>query len=276
MHGASTARERAQVVERYFRENFTYSLHAELIGKGHPLTVLVREKRPAYCVYFASAMAALLRSLGTPARLVGGFVIEGKNPITGSAVVRERDAHAWVEVFLEDEQRFATFDPTPWQSRDEALGLEQGIFGKLFEALGIELEGFWATFRRSPGEAIRRVFASPVLWGLLALVVAWRLLRGLSLSRAEQRRGRAMAGADPRLRALYGRYLKLLKDRARISPAPAETDDEVLARLRQGRGEAAGGAAARFVGDYRLVRYRGADWTGALEASLEQLERALR
>jgi len=276
VQGATSPREKVRAIERYFRENFEYALTTDLIGKGHPLTVLIKEKRPAYCVYFASAMAALLRTSSVPARLVGGFAVEGKNPLTGSAVVRERDAHAWVEVFLADEQRFAAFDPTPWQSREEALGLRSGIFGKLFEAVRIEFESLWATFRRSPGEVFRRIFASPILWGLVGLIVAWRLLRGLRSTRVRAR-GPAMSGTDPRLRALYGRYLKLLKARAQIAPAPSETDDEVLARLEEGRGEIARGAAAKFIGDYRLARYRGAALlTGALEASLEELEKTLR
>ena len=106
-------RAQAAALERFFHEQFAYSLETDLRGKGHPLVVLVRERRATYCVYFASAMAALLRSLGTPARLVGGFVPGDQDPLGGRALVRERDAHAWVEVWSAGDGRWLAFDPTP-------------------------------------------------------------------------------------------------------------------------------------------------------------------
>ncbi len=55
--------------------------------------------RRGNCEYFASAAALILRFLGYPTRLVVGFYGGEYNPITGFFVVRQKDAHAWVEIY---------------------------------------------------------------------------------------------------------------------------------------------------------------------------------
>ena len=271
--GASTPRARARAIEQHLQQNFTYSLRADLSGRDHPLVVLLKERRPAYCTYFASAMAALMRSLDVPARLVGGFVTEDPNPLTHKAMVRARDAHAWVEVWLEDEGRFAAFDPTPFDSRDRALGVEHGAGSVILEALGAALNAAFAAFRRSPGEFFQRLLLSPWLWGLIGLLVLWRVVARVRYGKVVRPRA-AMECADARLRALYARYLKILRARAGIEPAPAETDEAVLARLERAGGPTA--AAQRFLERYRQARYRAAPWdAGSVGAALDELERAL-
>ena len=62
-----------------------------------------------------------------PDRLVPkglSFVPQEKNPFSEAFLIRERDAHAWVEVYLPEEGRFVPFDPTPWRSR-EALEAQE-------------------------------------------------------------------------------------------------------------------------------------------------------
>ncbi len=65
-----------------------------------------------HCEYFASALALLARSLGIPARVVGGYRVSEFNRIGGYHVVRERNAHAWVEAHLSG-RGWVSFDPTP-------------------------------------------------------------------------------------------------------------------------------------------------------------------
>ena len=67
--------------------------------------------RTGYCEQFASAMAVMARSVGIPARVVIGFAAPLPRP-DGSVVVRDRDAHAWVEAWIEGEG-WVTLDPTP-------------------------------------------------------------------------------------------------------------------------------------------------------------------
>lgn len=276
--GARTPRQMAEALAEHFREEYVYSLDVDLQGKGSPLAVLIREKRPAYCTYFASAMAALLRVRGVPARVVGGFAPLEQNPLNHATVVRERDAHAWLEVYLADEGRFVAFDPTPWRSRDGALGLEDekpGLLGNLLGAGLSLLRRALAIFRSDPSGFLWSMVKSPFFFVPLVALAAWRLLGARQQRRAKGPR-EAMRGADPATRAAYARYLRALERRAGLVPAPAETDDELLARLRAARGDAAAQAAEDFLGLYRQVRYRGVPAGEPLEALVAKVDAALR
>jgi hypothetical protein len=57
-------------------------------------------------------MVLMLRSQGIPARLATGFLGADLNPLTGFYVVRQNNAHAWVEAFL-DQEGWVVLDPTP-------------------------------------------------------------------------------------------------------------------------------------------------------------------
>ena len=256
--GAATAGERARRLEAYFQDGFEYSLNVDLRGEGSPLAVMVREKRAAYCTYFASAMAALLRSVDVPARVVGGFAPEEGNPLTGTTVVRERDAHAWVEVYLAEEGRFVAYDPTPWRSRDEVMGTgkPEGRLGQVLGAMGTYFRELGAGLRHQPLARAKAMLGSPLSWGLMVGLVGWRWRPGRRKARA--RGGReAMGGSDARLSAVYARYLKTLERRAGLVPRPSETDDELLVRLRAARGETVARVAEDFLAHYRDARYRG-------------------
>ena len=86
----------------------------------------------------------------------------------------------------------------------------------------------------------------------------------------------ALEGADLALREVYASYLRLLRRRAQIAPAPTDTDDAILERIGRARGAAAKDAAARFVQSYREARYRRAPWRPeSFASSLEDLARAL-
>lgn len=71
-----------------------------------------------HCEYFASAMAVLCNLLEVPARLAVGFVMEEYDPETDEFIIRERDAHAWCEVYS-DATDWTIFDPTPSEGRQE-------------------------------------------------------------------------------------------------------------------------------------------------------------
>lgn len=275
--GAVGTRQKAAQVEAHFHANHTYSLQSDLRGDAHPLVVLITEQRPAYCAYFASAMAALLRADGGATRVVGGFVPGETNPVTGRTLVRAKDAHAWVEVWIPDEQRWVAFDPTP--SREAVLGSARpGLIQAAVEGARDAFMRAFLRVRTDPVGLLRDVLLS---WPALALVVLgagwslWLRWRG----RTFRLRGRRASGAaltDPALWPLYQRYLRLLERRARLSIAPADSDDEILARLRE-QDPAAARAAAAFLEAYRRARYRrepGAD--AALRDALEALRSALR
>lgn len=275
--GATTPRARAEALERWFRDNYQYSLSVDLSGEGSPLAVLIRERRPAWCVYFASAMAALLRSVDVPTRLAGGFVPQEENPFSGALLVRERDAHAWVEVYLEDEGRFVAFDPTPWQSRDALLPPQaRGGVGSALQAVASFFRRWTTQVLSSPLETLVMLAQAPITWVLALLVVGWRLRARVRRQRALRPR-EAMRGTDPRLAAIYARYLRAVKHGAGLVPGPAETDEELLLRLRTARGDEPADMAQAFIKLYRQVRFGGAmSDINSLVALATDLDRKLR
>ena len=69
-----------------------------------------------YCEYYASTMAVLLREMGVPTRYVQGFLPGDGKPGSGTSVVRNRDSHAWVQVFFPG-HGWIDFDPTATVAR---------------------------------------------------------------------------------------------------------------------------------------------------------------
>jgi transglutaminase-like putative cysteine protease len=113
--------ERAFILEAWFRDSgeFTYSTR---VSTGHDSLRLddwlndntSPNFRTGYCEQFAAAMAVLVRTLEIPSRAVWGFTPGSVENINGEQIVtvRDRNAHAWVEVWLEP-YGWVQFDPTP-------------------------------------------------------------------------------------------------------------------------------------------------------------------
>ena len=98
-------------IERNLQRDFRYSLRHDRATHADPIVDFLTHNRVGHCEYFASAMALMARSLGIPARVASGFRVHERNPVGGFHVVRARDAHAWVEAWVDG--AWVTFDPTP-------------------------------------------------------------------------------------------------------------------------------------------------------------------
>ncbi len=101
----------AKCIADYLRNNYEYTLNGENIGVNPVMEFLEVTKR-GHCSLYASAMTLMLRELGIPARYCTGFYVAPEYGADGGTVtLRERNLHAWVEVYL-GEIGWATFDPT--------------------------------------------------------------------------------------------------------------------------------------------------------------------
>jgi hypothetical protein len=111
--------ERLAAAERWFRERpFRYSLQPGTLPERAPMDTFLFERREGFCGHYASALTALMRSAGVPARVVSGY--RGGDwvvPIGGSGYldIRQGNAHAWSEVWLPGEG-WRAVDPTTWVS----------------------------------------------------------------------------------------------------------------------------------------------------------------
>ncbi len=134
----------ARVLETWLRTTFSYTLDIMAApADEEPIEWFLFDAKTGHCEYFASALAAMCRSVGINARVVTGYVAAEVDPGTGIYIVRESNAHAWVEVNVGGSS-WQTFDATPpgdlatihsgrpgWQSR----------MARLFD----RIEQVWAT-----------------------------------------------------------------------------------------------------------------------------------
>lgn len=119
-HAISTA------LARLFREQaFYYTLQPPLLG-NNAIDQFLFQSRSGFCSHYASASAMLLRAAGVPARVVGGYQGGDWQASQQYLIVRQRDAHAWVE-YLQDGY-WHMFDPTAAIAPERILqGLEQAL-----------------------------------------------------------------------------------------------------------------------------------------------------
>ena len=109
---SAAADDRAYLMEllRMFRrEPFFYTLSPQALG-DNPVDQFLFDTREGFCEHYASAFAVLARAAGIPARLVTGYQGAERNPLANYWIVRQSNAHAWTEVWLDD--AWVRFDPT--------------------------------------------------------------------------------------------------------------------------------------------------------------------
>jgi len=212
---SASAWEQAQAISAALQRDYAYTLTPTVADEpiADPLAWFLFDSRQGHCEFFATALAVMLRTRGIPARVVNGFLGGELNPLGDQVLVRQRDAHAWVEVNM-GEEGWVTLDATPAVDREVTetalwtqvtdwldrrweqsvlqyeLGDQLAGLSALGEAVALPRQ---ATIGALPLPAIAGLFA--VLGGGLLLVVAGRgLLRFLArVPRPPRHRGRVEA-----------------------------------------------------------------------------------
>ncbi len=110
--GEENRYRKARMIMDYLKKNYTYSLDPPRDKRFSPVDDFLFHSKSGYCEHFATSMTLLLRAAGVPSRLVSGFMGGDYNEMGQYYIVRERDAHTWVEVYFL-EYGWVTFDPTP-------------------------------------------------------------------------------------------------------------------------------------------------------------------
>jgi transglutaminase-like putative cysteine protease len=113
----------AKAAERELQSSdFTYSTDVRhLECQGISTAECFARFKQGFCQYYATTMAAILRHVGIPARIVEGFLPGDLDPRTGIETIEYSKAHAWVEVYFPGYD-WVRFDPTsPSVSRAQVL-----------------------------------------------------------------------------------------------------------------------------------------------------------
>jgi len=251
------------LLENFLRVQFEYSLNHNSGSSDDPVGNFLFSTRRGHCEYFATAHVIMLRTLGIPARMINGFRFGEYNEWGDYFIVRQSDAHSWVEAYLPG-SGWVEFDPTPARPGDGSFSLARTI-SKILDNLDIlwtEIVTFdrykqFGFFRVLISRAVTewqdlslsaRKFAhadfrpllesliSPFHMGRVGLLFALVLLAGVLL---RIRRFAILAflrkyvlRLDPNemIRRYYRDMLKILKIKG-YPKKPAETPGEFLSRI---------------------------------------------
>jgi transglutaminase-like putative cysteine protease len=266
--GTGTDEERAKRIVRFFGTGFRYTTS----DPAASLREFLFRKRAGYCEHYAAGLSLLLRGAGIPSRVAAGYLGGEWNGVGEYLIVRQSDAHAWVEAWIDG--RWVTLDATPssgdsspfrtrtgtiglyadwlrqrwdkyvvnYSMRMQADALKEGVravrrTGTAFRFHG--WDGIGGTARRAAGWAL---LAAP------ALYLLHRLLR--------KRRNSAGMGFPTGLSPLPGPYARLVRrlDRYRFRRHPGDTLEETLTAAVRSRPDLSEDAA-RFLGLYHRDRF---------------------
>jgi protein-glutamine gamma-glutamyltransferase len=115
------------VLEQIRREPYYYTLRPPSLDDRNSIDAFWFDTRRGFCTHYAGALVFMLRVVGVPARLIGGYQGGEINPVTGHLMVRQYDAHAWVEYWVAGEG-WRRIDPT---AAVAPARIEQGLSAAL-------------------------------------------------------------------------------------------------------------------------------------------------
>jgi transglutaminase-like putative cysteine protease len=120
------------VLRKFHEEEFFYTLEPPPLG-NNPVDRFLFDTRRGFCEHYASAFAVIMRSAGLPSRVVLGYQGGELNPMGGHLIVRQADAHAWTEVWLEG-IGWRRVDPTAAVAPER---IEAGRSAAMFDGIGL-------------------------------------------------------------------------------------------------------------------------------------------
>jgi transglutaminase-like putative cysteine protease len=152
----------ARALKLFGSKDFSYTLQPPLLGENSVDQFLFQTRR-GFCEHYAAAFVVLMRAAGIPARVVGGYQGGERNPLDGYLVIRQSDAHAWAEVWLEG-QGWIRVDPTAVVAPSRIdTGITDALpAGEPLPAL-IQMRGEWLRSLRYRWEAVNNAWNQQIL-----------------------------------------------------------------------------------------------------------------
>jgi len=120
------------VLAKFHEEEYFYTLQPPPLG-SNPVDRFLFDTQQGFCEHYASAFAFMMRSAGIPSRIVLGYQGGEINPIGGHVIVRQSDAHAWTEVWLENDG-WTRVDPTSAVAPER---ISVGMSDAMFNGVGV-------------------------------------------------------------------------------------------------------------------------------------------
>lgn len=247
-----------------FAVQFRYQFPPPIPPPGEdPVMHFLRSSQTGHCELFASGTVLMLRAAGIPARYVTGFICAEQHPSGEYYVARMSDAHAWVEAWLPDQQRWVLVETTPptdlpdgaaqwhwlesWLDRLRALlqrifsDLQRGYFA---EAIITGIKGAAAMFR-------------DLLWHPWRGLGAALLALAIGIFMARRRRHQARHSLTGEALRLHHAFAKLERRVARATRLPRPGATPVGTWARQAAPRLANQAKfLTLVTHYETLRFR--------------------
>lgn len=155
-HIHRTTYEKANAVQTYLTHNYRYSLDAPLAEQDQPLEEFLFIRKTGYCEHYATAMVMMLRTIGIPARLVTGFLATEWNEYGNYYLVRQQDAHAWVEMHLPN-SGWIKMDPTPPSIESAGSGSSTWhALGRMMDTIRLQWSRFFVQYSAADQLAVVR------------------------------------------------------------------------------------------------------------------------
>lgn len=110
LHDVGSADELIKKLLAHYNASFQYTLQPPVLGQ-HSVDEFLWQTRAGFCEHFASSFVFFMRAAGIPARVIVGYQGGELNPLENYYAVRQREAHAWAEVWL-PERGWIRIDPT--------------------------------------------------------------------------------------------------------------------------------------------------------------------
>lgn len=141
----------AAVLERLRSDGYVYTLDPGVYGRDSADEFWF-DRKEGFCEHIASSFVILLRALKLPARVVTGYQGGEQNPVDGFWTVRQSDAHAWAEVWLNG-RGWVRVDPTAAVAPGRVGSLQrlqaprgvitEALLGNVSPALALNLRAVW-------------------------------------------------------------------------------------------------------------------------------------
>ncbi len=249
----------------FFRRGFRYTVS----DPAPDLRRFLFREKAGFCEHYAAGLALLLRAGGVPSRVAVGYLGGEWNALGQYLIVRQSDAHAWVEAWIGG--RWVTLDATPPQGEASPFFRRTGFLGMYVDWLRQRWDKYvmnytlrmqadavsagWSGIRRTGnllgfgrGSLSASMARAAALFVLLAAAALYLLFR-------KKRDGKRRTGAKEvsRLPAPYGRLLRQL-ERSGFRPSPGVPFEEMVAAAVRSRPELSEDAS-RFLALYHRDRF---------------------
>jgi transglutaminase-like putative cysteine protease len=274
--------ERADLARRFFLSGYRYTL----TDVASSVEEFLFRKKAGFCEHYAAGLTLLLRGAGIPARVAAGYLGGEWSDIGKYLIVRQSDAHAWTEGWIDG--RWVTLDATPPQGENSPFFARTGTFGLYFDwarqrwnkyvvnySLQMQVQavsGGWFALRgagirfrdtiRGPGSPVFRG-AGAVGLVVVVFLIAWRMRGGGSSLRS-----RGTGEGNLRLPRPYARLLRHLSAAGHRRSPGTPLEDMLLA--------AAGKTPGLLPDAFRFLSLYHRDRFGPRPLSVEELSEAGR